>query len=187
RMLRRGAIVVSSDRTVEAPVIAAGLQTGRRSGARRARIEIRPDLADLMTSDAGWGRVAGTIAPAVRLAPGHVPLTGGQRFEVDIIARDAFSDDPLVVRAGIRNGQIVHSVAHWWQNVQPDTTEVGPRPLSTVPAFADLGRQYPDAHYGGFAAGSALLGCLLAGLDVALDRCDRPLPPSSANALVSGD
>jgi hypothetical protein len=187
RMLRRGAIVVSSDRCIEASVIAARLQTGRRRSERRARIMLRPDLADRMASDAGWGQVAGSMAPAVRLAPGHVPLTLDQHFEVDIFARDRFTDDPLVVRANVLNGQVVHSVAHWWQDLQPDLTVLGRRKLVDVPAFVDIGESYPDALFGSYAASSALLGCLLSGLDSALDRCGHVIPPSSASALASGD
>jgi hypothetical protein len=187
RMLRRGAIVVSSDRSVEAPVIATRLRTDSRSRWRPARISLRPDLTDRMASDSGWGQLLGAFAPAVRLAPGHVPLSREQPLDVDILARDAFTDDPLVVRASVLNGQVVHSVAHWWQNVQPDSTEVGQRSLAETPAFADIGRQFPDALVGGFAAGSVLLSCLLAGVDAALDRHARLIPPASADALVSGD
>lgn len=108
--------------------------------------------------------------PAVRLAPGHLSLACEQPNGTHTIARDALTDDPLIVHAQVGGGQIVHSVAHWWQDAQPDSIELGRRALASVPAFAELGLLHREARLGGFAAGSVMLACLLAGLDAALDR-----------------
>lgn len=170
RMLARGAIVVTSDKTAAVPVISNGLRVNDSRSGRRARVTVGTELASLLTDDGDWNQFVIGMRPVVRLAPGHLPLRREQPIGTRIIARDALTDEPLVIVADIAGGQVVHSVAHWWQDAEPDTTELGRWLLVSVPAFAVLGMQYREARLGGFGAGSVMLASLLAGLDAALDR-----------------
>ncbi len=169
RMLARGAIIVSSDRSAAIPVIASGLNVATAQAGRRARAAVYPSLADRLESGSEWGRLVGQLHPAVRLAAGHLPLAREQQLNAKVIADDALADAPLVVLTQAAGGQVLHSVAHWWQEAPPDQTELGQRPLGAVPSFASLGRTFPEARFGWFSAASVLLASLLAGLDAALD------------------
>jgi 6,7-dimethyl-8-ribityllumazine synthase len=170
RMLARGAIVVSSDRSAAMPVIASGLNVATVQPRRRARAAVYPGLADRLESGGNWGRLVGQMNPAVRLSAGHLPLVREQYPNAKVIADDALAGEPLVVLAPVGGGQVLHSVAHWWQEAPPDLTELGQRPLAAVPPFANLGRSHPVARFGWFSAASVMLASLLAGLDAALDH-----------------
>jgi 6,7-dimethyl-8-ribityllumazine synthase len=169
RMLARGAIIVSSDRSAALPVLASGLNVATAQARRRARAAVYPRLADRLESGGDWGLMVGQLHPAVRLSAGHLPLVREQQPNARVIADDALAGEPLVVLAPVAGGQVLHSVAHWWQEAPPDLTELGQRPLAAIPAFASLGRTHPDARFGWFSAASVLLASLLSGLDAALD------------------
>lgn len=186
RMLARGAIIVSSDRSAVIPVIASGLNVAPAQAGRRARVAVYPGLADWLESGGDWGRLAGQLHPAVRLSAGHLPLNREQHHYAKVIADDALAGEPLVVLAPVGGGQVLHSVAHWWQDAPPDLTELGQRPLAAVPAFASLGRTHPDARFGWFGAASVMLASLLAGLDAALD-CAAWNAPDARNLMSFED
>jgi hypothetical protein len=173
RMLARGAIFVTSDCTATVPIIASRLKLIRKRPARRGR----------MVPAAGqrWGPLPADYAPAVRLAPGHQPLARQHR-SVTVLATDALTNSPLVVLSAAGGGQVLHSVAHWWQETEPDTSEIGLRRLADVPALADLGSKFPEASLGTFGAALALVTSLTSGLDLALDRAGVIQPVSIRSA-----
>lgn len=170
QILQRGGVVVSSDRTAELPILSSGLNVGARQGGRRARMVLRPDLADHLVGEPDQCQLVADLHPPVWLPAGHPYLDRNQDCDVRVFARDANSDAPLVVLARIGGGHVLHAVAHWWQARQPDTTAVGLRPLASVPAFRELGTRFEGAQLGGFAAATVMLTCLLSGLAVALHR-----------------
>lgn len=169
QMLNRGGIVVSSDKTAAIPVIADGLQLAGGRNARRARMQLALEHTALLSGGSSWTRFVFDMHPAVRLAAGHLPLLPTQEDSTRIISRDALTDEPLVVVARVAGGQVVHSVPHWWQLSEPDSTEIGRKPLTSVPAFVKLGEEHPDARVGMFGAGSVMIASLLLGIDIALD------------------
>jgi hypothetical protein len=173
RMLARGAIVVSSDCTATVPIIASRLKLVRKRPVRRGRIA--------PTTGQTWAPLPAGYLPAVRLAPGHQPLARQHR-SVTVLATDALTHAPLVVLAAVGGGQVLHSVAHWWQECDPDTGEIGSRRLADVPAFAELGRRFPEARFGMFSAALALLTSLISGIDLALDRAGVVWPVSIRSA-----
>ena len=187
RMLGRGAIIVSSDMSASLAVIASRLNAGSARPSTRSRVAVSDDLAEILSQDGALSRLIAEMRPAVRLAAGHVPLSLAQPFGTQLIARDAISDAPIVVVASVAGGQVLHSVAHWWQDGSPDVTEMGRRSLATVPAFAELGRQHRDARLAGFGAGVVMLGSLLAGLDVALARARWHVALPEVVGFIEGD
>jgi hypothetical protein len=187
RMLERGAVIVSSDRSAAVPVLTGGLSVAARRPGCRARVAVRPDLADGLESGAEWGRLVSEMHPAVRLSAGHLPLNREQHCHAKILADDVLTDEPLAILATIGGGQVLHSVAHWWQDTPADPTEMGRRPLASVPAFAMLGHEHPDARFGWFGAASVMMTVLLAGLDAALDRVAWQFPATGSAASTNSE
>ncbi len=169
RMLNRGGIVISSDKTAAIPVISRGLQLSTGKNGRRARLQLASEHTPPVCDSSAWNRFVFDLRPAVWLAPGHLPLLAPQADSTRIIARDALTDEPLVVVAQVAGGQVVHSVPHWWQYAEPDSTEIGRKSLASVPSFADVGAAHVNAKLGMYGAGSVMLASLLLGIDVALD------------------
>ncbi|MDQ3548071.1 MAG: hypothetical protein M3439_04550 [Chloroflexota bacterium] len=184
-MLARGAVIVSSDTSAGLPVIASGLSSAKRQSGRRARATVSPDIAEAVAGAGEWGHFVVDMHPALWLAPGHLPLTHEQRVGVTTIAHDTLVGEPLVVLADVNGGQVLHSVAHWWQGWQPDSMELGLRYIASIRPFAFLGLAHREASLGSFGAASVLLACLLNGLDIALDMVERlGLCPGTAVASV---
>jgi hypothetical protein len=78
---------------------------------------------------------------------------------------------PLVVSSPAGNGWIVHSVPHWWQDLEPDTTELGLRSLRLAPFISG---DVPDnVTWGSYGAALSLLTVLLAGIGRSAERFDR--------------
>jgi hypothetical protein len=176
RMLQRGAVIVSSDRFAGDSTVASTLNVAASRPPARARVALNPRVADTLLSHGEWGRLVAEMNPAVRLAPGHLPLAMAQHAETRIIASNAMTGEPLIVSARIGNGLLIHSVAHWWQDVNPDATAIGRRPLASAPAFTTLGLKHPEARLGGFAAASVQLAGLFAALEPAFIQLRQPSP-----------
>ncbi len=185
-MLDRGAIIVSSDRSAAVPAIASGLNVATMCAGRRARVAVRQELAGGLELEADLSRLVAELHPAVRLSAGHLSLSRDQQRDATILADDVLTDEPLAVLTQIGSGQLLHSVAHWWQEMSPDQTQIGQRSLASVPTFAAIGREHPAARFGWFGAASVMLTILLAGLDVALDRVAWRLPAVDITASVDG-
>lgn len=182
RMLRRGAIVVSSDRSASMNAIGRHLAVAPVSAGRRARVALVPHLVDRLGSECVWGRFITEMHPPAWLRPGHLPLCHEQPAGVRIVARDGMTDAPLIVRVPVLGGQVIHSVAHWWQETEPDTTELGRRPLSSAAAFSGAGIEDCGSSVGWFGSASVMLASLLMALDGALDDVEarppaEPPPP----------
>jgi hypothetical protein len=125
--------------------------------------------------------------PPVRVSPGHLPLEREQPIGVEIVACDALTGEPLVVRAPAHLGQVIHAVPHWWQETEPDATELGRRSVASIAAFADSDIANHDSTVGWFGSASAMLASLLTALDHALDEIDVPKYPDSFSPQIDLD
>jgi|GEM_PF-2084863 len=168
QMLGRGAIVVSSDQSASVAAVRSRIRLSKRRPVRRARLA-RSNALTGGDRAAGWTSLPDGYFPAVRLAAGHLPLARQPR-SVTVLANDRLTRTPQIVLATVGGGQVLHSVAHWWQEVEPDSTAIGQLSVSDVPALANLGRDFPRARFGDLGAALALLDCLVTGVDLALDR-----------------
>jgi hypothetical protein len=159
RFFERGGMLISSDKAARLPGIAAHVRAQASRGPARARVRT-------YTGDAAmpW--------PAVWLDHGHVPLDGSMRRDpdVEILALDAMTGEPLAVHARCGPGALIHSVAHWVQAPIADRmTAVERRPLREVPAFCGIGNSYPGISLGAFMSQMAMLRLLLDGLSRAME------------------
>jgi hypothetical protein len=174
-LLDDGAVIISSDKSAELPVLRGFLAPERPSPPRRARVAIddRCEMAEVLASL--------QMLPAVRLAAGHVPLTHAAMRTPDarLLAVDKLTGDPIAVAIPILRGWVIHSSAHWWQDACPDLTETGDRLLLSTPAYRNLGRAFPTVALGDFHAAVAMLCVLERGLRIAFPaagalKTDRP-------------
>jgi hypothetical protein len=178
--LQAGAIVLSSDRSAGLPLWRDLLSSAAPAPPRRARVGLRVPAV---------GRSL-PLLPAIRLAPGHRPLTSsaGRGAGAHLLAADALTGDPLGVAMPVLRGWIVHSSAHWWQDVSADDTETGSRILLTTPAYRSIGHAFPLVTVGEFHAAAGMLAMLASGLAIAcgLDAAHLAECFSRTEAYVDG-
>lgn len=168
RWLDGGAIVITSDKSAGLAPVADLLGARIPGGPRRARLALAGASRE---SSSGFDLSTVPVLPAVRLAPGHIPIM--PRVINDdgvILARDVLTGDPLAVAMPVSNGYLIHSVPHWWQSERHGKTAVEQRRLREIPELEVIGRDHPDLTLGAFTAASAMLLTLANGLAAALGR-----------------
>ena len=153
--LDRGGVLVTSDRATMMDGVGRWLPDAGGRAPRRARLEIAGEEQESI------------VAPAVWLHGGHRELhvLDAVGPDLQILATDGLSGEPLVVMRQVGAGRIVHSVAHWLQSgVEQHLTAVDRRPLREISRYAHCGNSYPDLTLGAFLTARAMLRVFLAGL-----------------------
>lgn len=158
RFLDRGGILVTSDRAALLEGVATYLPADKGRAPRRARLNIQ--TSDCQLPDSGF-------TPPVWLHHGYRPLDLARVGESDleVLATDSLTGEPLVVRLRAGEGTVLHSVPHWMQaDVAEYLTAADLRPLSHVSCYAAIGNSYPELTLGSFLAAQAMLRLWLAGI-----------------------
>lgn len=153
RFLKRGGVIISSDRAIRLPGIARCV--GHLKGRPPARARLTQPGAGLPTSAPVW------------LDAGHLPVDPDTlgKCNATTLASDALTGAPLVVMVSGREGGILHSVPHWLQAPHPELlTAVERRKLRYVPRFRAIGNSYPGVALGEFLAQRAMIAVLIEGL-----------------------
>ncbi|CAN5540895.1 hypothetical protein BH23CHL2_BH23CHL2_09190 [soil metagenome] len=159
RHLERGGVLLSSDRAIRLPGIAAFLGSKPGRPAARARLS-GIDGRDNPENSPVW------------LDSGHLPIDPSTlaSCRATTLAENALTGEPLVVHVRSGNGGILHSVPHWLQAPHPELlTSVERRPLRDVPRFRSIGNSYPGLRLGGFLAQWSMVNLLIQGLAAAID------------------
>lgn len=81
-----------------------------------------------------------------------------------ILAVDSLTGEPLIVRATLGAGTIVHAVPHWWQERGISKTQVDRRRLADIPSFQPLGQMAGDVTLGEFQAARTMTAGLFQAL-----------------------
>lgn len=179
RLAAGGVTIVSSDRTARLPLLRRVIRPQRPQPSRWARVrltgsDIQRIISPSVNSDL-------SLLPAVRLSPGHVPIHRDVLRDdtVRVIAVDALTGDPLALVARIGRGAVIHSAAHWWQDVEDSATELERLPLSAVAGLHGMAGAGPSVPFGRYASASTILVMLAVGLEWAMDDCVHRLAEST--------
>lgn len=162
RALSRGITVVTSDKSASLEPLREVLSPGPSRPSHVARVQF------VIQADGGMdghgtlrSLFDGSIYPPVQLPPGYVPICPDP--QVEILARDGLSGDPLFVRASIGAGTLIHAVPHWWQ-YGVARTAMDRRRLADIPTFAEYCNSVGDITLGEFQAARAMIVALLGAL-----------------------
>lgn len=162
-LLAEGATLITSDKSALTSPMSDALRPTSPRPARIARVRW------LATHDLCMGHPAGIdthMLPGVQLPAGHIPVAVDDTTsaQLDVIAVDSLTDEPLIVRAEVGGGRLLHAVPHWWQHDSIARTVVDRRQLSVIPSFASLGARVSDVTFGELQAARTMLCGLMTGL-----------------------
>lgn len=163
----RGATVVTSDKSALTEPLSEVLSPGSPRPARVARVNWTDDTGDCIPGvDPPDTPCATPLYAGVHLPPGYVPVAvptqAGAR--IDVLAIDSLTGEPLIVRARMDRGMLVHAVPHWWQQHGLGRTMMDRRRLANIRAFAALGERVGDVTFGELQAARTMLAGLARGL-----------------------
>ncbi|HMM40343.1 MAG TPA: hypothetical protein PKA95_00405 [Thermomicrobiales bacterium] len=163
----RGATVVTSDKSAQTEPLSEVLSPGSPRPARVARVDWTDDTGECIPGiDPPEAPCSVLLYPGVHLPPGYVPISVPMRAgaRIDVLAIDSLTGDPLIVRAAMDRGMLVHAVPHWWQQHGLDRTAMDRRRLANIPGFDALGQRAGDITFGEFQAARTMMAGLLRGL-----------------------
>lgn len=163
KLLGHGATLISSDKSALSSPISDVLNPANPRPARIARVRW------LAAHDPNIGSptsIDHDMLPGVQLPAGHIPFDVGDRCksDLDVIAVDSLTGEPVIVHAEVGGGHLLHAVPHWWQHVSIERTVVDRRRLNVIPSFAHLGARAGDVTFGELQAARTMLCGLLTGL-----------------------
>lgn len=163
----RGAIVVTSDKSALTEPLSRVLSPGSPRPARVARVDWTDDTSECIPGiDPPDTPCTVPLYAGVHLPPGYVPVSVPTRgdAQIDVLAIDSLTGDPLIVRAAMDRGMLVHAVPHWWQRHGLDRTAMDRRRLANIRGFDALGERVGDVTFGEFQAARTMLAGLVRGL-----------------------
>lgn len=162
-LLADGVTLVTSDKSALAEPIRDVLQPTNPRPAHVARVRW---LEGDPLSVGGSTSFDPYMLPGVQLSAGHIPVATHETAaeQIDVLAINAITNEPVIVHAQIGRGRVVHAVPHWWQQDAAVRTVVDRRRLNVMPSFAQLGSRTGDVTFGELQAARTMLRGLLTGL-----------------------
>lgn len=155
RALDRGVTLVSSDKSALIAPLRGLLRPQSQRPARSARLRwTHTTPYDIPTIDPPDIPCTAQLHSGVYLSPGYVPIAPpvGHGPSADVLAVDALSSEPLIVRLSVGRGALLHAVPHWWQNRGVDRTAFDRRRIADIPGYGRLREIAGDVSVGEFEA-----------------------------------
>lgn len=163
-VLSREVTVITSDKSALLEPLRDVLQPGASQPARMARVRWTTD-ASAYSGQHGDASMPPLLS-GLHLPAGYVPVAAQPQPDssLEVLVTDELTGQPMLVRAYLRNGRLLHSVAHWWQQPSARGTVLDRRPVASIPAFAAFGDVADDVTFGELQAARTMTRALLCGL-----------------------
>lgn len=172
-LLAAGALLVTSDKSALLPPLAPVLRPGSPQAPRQINLDVNHSMWCVEENDPAHAPLSGFV-PKVRLSPGSLAIDPAFERDADawVLASDTATTAPIAILMAVGGGQVLHSVAHWWQEDTVPANHLDSRLVAAIPGLRCGEFEDSDVTFGRLCCAWGMLQVLTAGLTLALRRAD---------------